>query len=46
MYKHIARAMQIKKTLGIRRAAGYLRNRGVSLPAALFILCYRNNFIL
>lgn len=33
-----ARAIHIRDTLGIRRAAGYLRNEGVSLEEALFIL--------
>jgi hypothetical protein len=31
-------ARHIRRTLGTRCAAGYLRNRGVSLEAALFIL--------
>lgn len=29
----------IQRTLGTRRAAGYLRNRGVSLSLALRVLC-------
>lgn len=41
----IDKAFQIRKTLGIRRAAGYLRNKGISLPMALCILCYRNHFL-
>jgi hypothetical protein len=32
------RALQIKKSLGTRVAAGYLRNRGVGLNAARHIL--------
>lgn len=36
--KHAHRALIIKKSLGIRRAAGYLRNEGVSLEEALDIL--------
>lgn len=32
------RAVNIQKTLGTRRAAGYLRNRGVTLEEALQIL--------
>lgn len=31
-------AAMIAKTLGIRRAAGYLRNRGWSLEGALWVL--------
>lgn len=38
--KHAVRALIIKKTLGTRRAAGFLRNRGVSLDEALDILIY------
>lgn len=34
------RAIQIQRNLGIRAAAGFLRNRGVSMNAALGILCY------
>ena len=34
----IVRARQIKKSLGTRVAAGFLRNRGVSLNVALHIL--------
>ena len=36
-----ARALNIKKSLGTRAAAGYLRNRGVSLNVALHILARR-----
>lgn len=32
------RARQIAKSLGIRRAAGYLRNQGFSIEAARWIL--------
>lgn len=32
------RAEGIKRTLGVRRAAGFLRNRGVSIEGALWIL--------
>jgi len=32
------RALSIKKSLGTRVAAGYLRNRGVSMSAARHIL--------
>jgi len=35
----IDRAITIKRTLGTRRAAGYLRNTGWSLEGALYILC-------
>ena len=34
----IKRALFIKRTLGTRIAAGYLRNRKVSIELALFIL--------
>lgn len=34
----IVRARNIKKSLGTRAAAGFLRNRGVSLNVALHIL--------
>ena len=33
------RALDIRRTLGVRTAAGYLRNRGVSLADALSLLC-------
>ena len=32
------RADAIRRSLGVRRAAGYLRNHGVSLEAALWLL--------
>lgn len=32
------RALHITRTLGTRPAAGYLRNQGVSLRLALFVL--------
>lgn len=32
------RAKGIQRTLGTRRAAGFLRNRGVSVEGALWIL--------
>lgn len=35
------RAINIQRTLGTRRAAGYLRNRGVTLDDALAILVGR-----
>ena len=34
-------AHAIQKTLGTRRAAGYLRNRGVSIATALYWLTGR-----
>jgi hypothetical protein len=34
----LTRALFIKRTLGVRTAAGYLRNRGWSLDGALFAL--------
>lgn len=37
----IVRARNIKKSLGTRVAAGFLRNRGVSLNVALHILSRR-----
>ena len=33
------RAKRIASTLGIRPAAGFMRNRGWSLESALYILC-------
>lgn len=36
--KSANRALIIKRTLGVRKAAGYLRNKGVSLEEALYIL--------
>ena len=32
------RSLQIKRSLGVRVAAGYLRNRGVSIETALYLL--------
>lgn len=32
------RALELKRTLGTRVAAGYLRNRGVSLEGAIAML--------
>lgn len=37
----VPRARSIQRTLGTRRAAGYLRNRNVSLDDALRILVGR-----
>lgn len=37
----IIKAKSLVKQLGVRAAAGYLRNRGWSCEAALFILCGR-----
>lgn len=34
----LTRALFIKRTLGVRTAAGYLRNRGWSLDGALYAL--------
>lgn len=36
--KSANRALIIKRTLGTRKAAGYLRNQNVSLEEALYIL--------
>jgi hypothetical protein len=36
--KFAHRALLIKKSLGVRTAAGFLRNKGVSLDEALMIL--------
>ena len=36
----IRKAQSIKRTLGVRSAAGYLRNRGISLEGALAVLVY------
>ena len=33
-----ARALMIQRTLGTRRAAGYLRNQGVTLRLAFHVL--------
>lgn len=38
LYDYVQRANAIRRTLGIRRAAGYLRNRGVSVEAAAWLL--------
>lgn len=37
------RALDIKRSLGVRRAAGYLRRRGVSIREALFVLTGSTN---
>jgi hypothetical protein len=37
--KEIKKAQSLVKQLGIRSAAGYLRNRGWSVEAALYLLC-------
>jgi len=34
----VGKARFIKRTLGVRSAAGYLRNRGFRLATALFLL--------
>lgn len=39
--EHRLVALQIKKSLGLKRAAGYLRNRGYSVEAAVWILLRR-----
>lgn len=36
--KIFQRAKSIKSSLGVRVAAGYLRNQGVSLETALYLL--------
>ena len=36
------RSLNIKQTIGTRAAAGYLRNRGVPIEDALFILVGRS----
>lgn len=38
MHVKVSVARHIARTLGIRRAAGYLRNNGVSVEAAVYIL--------
>lgn len=38
----IRRALHIKKTLGLRAAAGYMRNRAWSVEAAQWVLLYSN----
>jgi len=35
---HAQKALSIKKTLGLRRAAGFLRNKGVPVEEAVTIL--------
>ncbi len=35
----IIQARSIRKSLGVSVAAGFLRNKGFSVEAALFILC-------
>lgn len=37
-YEYSARALSIKSTLGIRAAAGYLRNQGIPVRIAVQIL--------
>lgn len=37
--KHIKKARQLVKQLGMRSAAGFLRNKGWSIDATMFILC-------
>ena len=37
---HEAQALRIKNTLGVRCAAGYLRNRGYTAFAAVEVLAY------
>lgn len=38
---HASKALSIQRTLGIRRAAGFLRNRGVPVEDAVRILATR-----
>jgi hypothetical protein len=38
------RSVSIKRTLGVRRAAGYLRNQGIPLEAALLNLGFPLRF--
>lgn len=38
---HAAHARLIARTLGMRRAAGYLRNRGFNGPSACLVLLGR-----
>lgn len=38
--QQIREARTIKRILGLRAAAGYLRNQGVSLEGALSVLVY------
>lgn len=37
------KARNIQKSLGVRTAAGYLRNQGVSLETALYLLTIKGN---
>jgi hypothetical protein len=37
--RQIEKALFLKRILGTRCAAGYLRNRGYSIDGALWILC-------
>lgn len=37
------KAQNIKNSLGVRVAAGYLRNQGVSLETALYLLTIKGN---
>jgi len=39
--RYLSRAVRINRSLGTRTAAGFLRNRGVSLEAALYLLARR-----
>jgi hypothetical protein len=39
-HEHEAQALRIKNTLGVRCAAGYLRNRGYTAFAAVEVLAY------
>ena len=39
---HRIRALAIKRTLGVRSAAGYLRNKGVPLHQAVALLARRS----
>ena len=41
MSNRIIRALNIQRSLGTRVAAGYLRNQGVSLTVALWVLAHR-----
>lgn len=36
--EHKQKALSLKKTLGLRRAAGFLRNKGVPVEEAVTIL--------
>lgn len=37
-YNRVLRAVAITKSLGARVAAGYCRNRGISLAVALYVI--------